>query len=80
MGVSIASRAAFRHLNKERRRPEQAQDGSVSLEELPAPVIRASAEMLESLLDVDTIPPASRAVLPPPSRRGLLLRRPQGKR
>ena len=59
----IASRAAFRHLNKERRRPEQVQDESVSLEELPGPADHPSAEMLESLLDVDGIPPGSRAVL-----------------
>jgi len=31
----IASSAAFRHLNKERRRPGQEQRESVSLEELP---------------------------------------------
>lgn len=59
----IASRAALRHLNKERARPEQVQDESVSLEQLPVPTVRPSAEMLEGLLDVDCIPPASRAVL-----------------
>ena len=50
-------------LNKERRRPDQVHDGSILLEELPVPVTRPSAEMLESLLDVDTISTASRAVL-----------------
>src|SRR5208283_5397549 len=45
----IASRTAFRHLNKERRRPEQVQDDSVSLEQLPVPTVRPSAEMLEGL-------------------------------
>jgi RNA polymerase sigma-70 factor (ECF subfamily) len=59
----IASRAAFRHLNKERRRTEQVQDESVSLEHLPEPAGLPSAETLEGLLDTDSIPPASRAVL-----------------
>lgn len=59
----ITSRAAFRHLSKERRRPEQAQDGSISLEQLPAPAGRPTAEMLEGLLELDCISPASRAVL-----------------
>jgi RNA polymerase sigma-70 factor (ECF subfamily) len=59
----IASRAAFRHLNKERRRPERVQDESVSLEQLPVPAGRPSAETLEGLLNVDCIPPATRAVL-----------------
>jgi RNA polymerase sigma-70 factor (ECF subfamily) len=59
----IASRAAFRHLNKERRRPEQVQDESVSLEHLPEPAGHPSAETLEGLLDTDSIPAASRAVL-----------------
>jgi len=59
----IASRAAFRHLNKERRRPGQVQDESISLEQLPVPAGRPSAETLEGLLDLHCIPPASRAVL-----------------
>ena len=59
----IASRAAFRHLNKERRRPEQVQNESVSLEQLPVPDGRPSAESLEGLLNLDCIPPATRAVL-----------------
>jgi RNA polymerase sigma-70 factor (ECF subfamily) len=59
----IASRAAFRHLNQESRRPERVQDESVSLEQLPAPDGRPSAEALEGLLNLDCIPPVSRAVL-----------------
>lgn len=59
----IASRAALRHLKKEGRRSELVQDESVPLEQLPMPVDRPSAEMLESLLSVDCIPPATRMVL-----------------
>jgi len=59
----IASRTAFRHLNKERRRPERVQDESVSVEQLPVPDGHPSTETLEGLLNVDCIPPATRAVL-----------------
>lgn len=58
----IASRAAFRHLNKEKRRPEQVQDDSVSHEELPEPSGPPPAEML-GLLNADCLSPATRAVL-----------------
>lgn len=59
----IASRAAFRHLGKEKRRPERAQDESIAVEELPATNSHPSPETLEELLNVDSMPPASRAVL-----------------
>jgi RNA polymerase sigma-70 factor (ECF subfamily) len=59
----IASRAAFRHLNKGKRRPEQLQDDSVSLEDLPEPSGPPSAETLEGLLSLECLPPATRAVL-----------------
>jgi RNA polymerase sigma-70 factor (ECF subfamily) len=62
-GYRIASRAAFHHLSRERHRPEHLQEESVSLEELTASATQPSVGMLESLLNVDSIPPASRAVL-----------------
>jgi len=58
----IASRAAFRHLKKERRWLEQVRDETV-LEEIPAAEAQPTAETLEHLLNADSIPPASRAVL-----------------
>jgi RNA polymerase sigma-70 factor (ECF subfamily) len=58
----IASRAAFRHLKRERRWLEQVRDESV-LEETPAPETQPAAEILQHLLNADNIPPASRAVL-----------------
>jgi RNA polymerase sigma-70 factor (ECF subfamily) len=59
----IASRAALRHLNKERCRPERLQDESVSLEQLPVSVTKPPDGILDSLFDADAVPPASRAVL-----------------
>jgi RNA polymerase sigma-70 factor (ECF subfamily) len=59
----IASRAAFRHLKKERRSPEEAQDESVSLEQFPVLAGPPSAEILEGLLNLDCLSPATRAVL-----------------
>lgn len=58
----VASRAAFRHLKKERRSPEQARD-ELALEELPAPDARPQEELLDGLHEMDGISPASRAVL-----------------
>jgi RNA polymerase sigma-70 factor (ECF subfamily) len=58
----IASRTAFRHLKRERRWLEQVRDKSV-LEETPAPEIQTTAEILQHLLNADSISPASRAVL-----------------
>lgn len=59
----IASRAAFRHVSKEKHRPEQVQDESVLVELLPATMIAPSSELLEHLLEADSIPSTSRAVL-----------------
>ena len=53
----IASRAGLRHLKKERQRREKTEE-NVCLEELVAPVARPPQELL-----MDSVPPASRAVL-----------------
>ncbi|HXA57323.1 MAG TPA: sigma-70 family RNA polymerase sigma factor [Candidatus Acidoferrum sp.] len=58
----VASRAAFRHLKKERRWSEQVRDEAV-LEELAAPRSVAPPELLPELLNTDLVSPASRAVL-----------------
>jgi RNA polymerase sigma-70 factor (ECF subfamily) len=58
----IASRAALRHLKKQKRWPEQLPDDFM-LEEIPAPDVRPPAELLQHLLDLESISPASRAVL-----------------
>lgn len=58
----IASRAAFRHLKKQKRWPEPLPEDCM-LEEIPAPDAGPSAELLEHLFDPDGISPASRAVL-----------------
>jgi RNA polymerase sigma-70 factor (ECF subfamily) len=58
----IASRAAFRHLKKQKRWPEPLPEDFM-LEEIPAPDVRPTAELLQRLLDADGISPASRAVL-----------------
>jgi RNA polymerase sigma-70 factor (ECF subfamily) len=58
----IASRQCFRHLKKEKRCPEQSSDESV-VNELPAQEDYASTELLEELLSLDGLSPASRAVL-----------------
>jgi len=59
----IASREAFRHLKKRNRRPDRAQDELLPLEELATPAVAPSTELLESLLDADTMTPACRAFL-----------------
>jgi RNA polymerase sigma-70 factor, ECF subfamily len=59
----VASREAFRHLKKLKRRPDRVQDELVPLEELAISTVAPSTEMLESLLDADAVTPASRAVL-----------------
>lgn len=58
----IASRAAFRHLRKQRRWPDHARDED-ALEHLPASDPPAREDAVRALLAVDTISPASRAVL-----------------
>jgi RNA polymerase sigma-70 factor (ECF subfamily) len=58
----IASRAAFRHLRKQNRWPEQL-PGDFMIEEIRAPDVRPPAEVLQQLLDTEGISPASRAVL-----------------
>jgi len=58
----IASRAAFHHLKKERRWPEQAHDDSL-LENVAAPEIHLPDAFLHDALSSDGLTPASRAVL-----------------
>jgi RNA polymerase sigma-70 factor (ECF subfamily) len=58
----IASRCAFRHLKKEKRWPQQPADESV-FADLAAPKVPSSIETLDELLSLDTLSPASRAVL-----------------
>lgn len=58
----IASRAAFRHLRKQKRWPEQL-PGDFMLEQIPMPDVRPPAELLQDLLDTECVSPASRAVL-----------------
>jgi RNA polymerase sigma-70 factor (ECF subfamily) len=58
----IASREAFRHIRKRRRWVGQHEDDS-QLDDLPAPEIRPSGELLQQLLAAESISPASRAVL-----------------
>jgi RNA polymerase sigma-70 factor (ECF subfamily) len=58
----IASRQSFRHLKKERRWPEQPSDESL-VSELPAQEDYPSMELLQELLSVNGLSPASRAVL-----------------
>lgn len=58
----IASRAAFDHLRRERRRgPHDSDD--VVLDALPAPEPPPSQELLRALLESDLLSPASRAVI-----------------
>jgi len=59
----IASRESFRHLRKQKRRPDRGLDEPVPLEELAVSAVAPSTEMLESLIEADTLTPASRAVL-----------------
>lgn len=58
----IASRAAFEHLRKEKRRGHHDSDQAL-LENLVAPVPRPSVPQLQELLDSRGVSPASRAVL-----------------
>jgi RNA polymerase sigma-70 factor (ECF subfamily) len=58
----IASRQSFRHLKKEKRWPEQPSDESL-VEEVPAQEDYPSTELLQELLSVNGLSPASRAVL-----------------
>jgi RNA polymerase sigma-70 factor (ECF subfamily) len=58
----VASRAAFAHIRRERRRGRQETSDEV-LEALVAPVSRPSDEGLRELLDSPVLSPASRAVL-----------------
>ena len=58
----IASRAAFHHLRKEKRRGRQESDDA-TLEALVAPMSPPSGEQLHELLDGPWLSPASRAVL-----------------
>lgn len=58
----IASRAAFRHLQREQRWSDQVRDESV-LEEIPAPESPLPPQLLRELVDSDALRPASRAVL-----------------
>jgi RNA polymerase sigma-70 factor (ECF subfamily) len=58
----VASRAAFDHLRKEKRRGRQESDDA-TLEALVAPASPPSGERLCALLDSPPLSPASRAVL-----------------
>jgi RNA polymerase sigma-70 factor (ECF subfamily) len=58
----VASRAAFRHLKKEKRWSDRLQD-EVVLDEMPAPEVAAPLDILPELLNSDALTPASRAVL-----------------
>lgn len=58
----VASRAAFRHLKKEKRSWEQLRDESV-LEEVAGPPLSLAMELLPELLNSDALSSASRAVL-----------------
>ncbi len=57
----IASRAAFRHIRRVRRRPFH--DDAAVLDDVAAPAAPPSGELLRELLDGDAVSPASRAVL-----------------
>ncbi|MGH9572113.1 MAG: RNA polymerase sigma factor [Candidatus Acidiferrales bacterium] len=57
----VASRAAFRHLKKEKRLSAQHDDAV--LDEFAAPANAPPPELLPALLNSDTLSPASRAVL-----------------
>ena len=68
----IASRAAFDHLRRERRRgPHDSDD--VALDALAAPEPPPSQELLRGLLDSDLLSPASRAVIVLHFQEGLTL-------
>jgi RNA polymerase sigma-70 factor (ECF subfamily) len=58
----IASRAAFSHLRRQKRRAEQPLDEG-AIGELAAPEPRPPEALLRELLDSDELSPASRAVL-----------------
>ena len=58
----IASRAAFDHLRKEKRRAQQ-ETGDELLGAIAAPDARPSDELLSELLESDVLSPSSRAVL-----------------
>ena len=58
----IASRAAFSHLRRIRRRGFEETDEAM-LASLPAPDAPPANELLAELLDADVLSPASRAVL-----------------
>lgn len=58
----IAARCSFRHLKKEKRWPEQPTD-ELAFDELPAQTAVSSTEALQELLSVESLTPASRAVL-----------------
>ena len=58
----IASRAAFSHLRRVRRRGVEETSDAL-LDSLPAPEHAPDNELLTELLDGDTLTPASRAVL-----------------
>lgn len=58
----IASRAAFRHLKKRRRWPDQLRDDD-ALDEMPAQDLAATGVRIDDLLQDPRVTPASRAVL-----------------
>lgn len=58
----VASRLAFRHLKRTKRRQEEVLD-EATLESMQAPESAPPAALLNELLNMDAISPASRAVL-----------------
>jgi RNA polymerase sigma-70 factor (ECF subfamily) len=58
----VASRAAFRHLKKEKRWSEQLRD-QFAREDVVAPELSPPAELVPELLNSGALSPASRAVL-----------------
>jgi RNA polymerase sigma-70 factor, ECF subfamily len=58
----IASRQAFRHLQKEKRWPEQAADDLI-FDQLASDDASPPADLLQQLLDSEAVSPSSRAVL-----------------
>jgi RNA polymerase sigma-70 factor (ECF subfamily) len=58
----VAGRAAFRYLRKEKRWSEQVRDESV-LDEVPAPELVPSGELVQEVLSMNEVSPACRAVL-----------------
>jgi len=68
----IASRAAFRHLKKERRWPDHLRDDE-GLDDLAAPDLSGTTIDVDQLLQDEHVTPASRAVLVLHFKEGMTL-------